>query len=214
VIDEKISHEAQIQSDGSIIDTVTITRHHNGGNSEYDWWNKVNAVYLPVYVPLGSKLLEADGQTRETNNPPLDYSALGFKKDPLVEKEESDVLVDEESGTKIYENSGKTVFANWTYVSPQETMTLKYKYLLPFKINIENRDKPVDSYSLLAQKQSGSIGSELISDIKFPEDYNVEWNYPEDNIKKKEGELIFEGKLDADKFVGAVFTKSNIILND
>jgi len=174
----------------------------------------VNADYLRVYVPLGSKLLEAEGQTRETNEPPLDYVALGFKKDSLVEQEEKNVLIDEESGTKIYEDSGKTVFANWTYASPQETMTLKYKYLLPFKINIENQNKPVDSYSLLAQKQSGSIGSKLISDINFPEDYKVEWNYPEDDIEKGENNLKFEGKLDIDKFIGIVFTKSNAILND
>ena len=212
VIDEEISHEAQIQSDGSIIDTTTITRHHNGGNYEYKWWNKVNADYMRVYVPLGSKLLEVSGQTRETNTPPLDYNALGFKKDPLVENEEKQMLIDENSGTRIYEESGKTVFANWTYVSPQETMTLKYKYLLPFKIILEE-NKPVNSYSLLAQKQSGSIGSKFISNVTFPRDYNVEWNYPE-NVKNKNSELKFETKLDIDRFVGLVFTKSKAILND
>ena len=212
VIDETISHEAEVQSDGSIVDTVIITRHHNGGNYAYEWWNKVNADYMRVYVPLGSKLLEVSGQTRETNNSPLDYTALGFKKDQSVQNEENGILVDEDSGTKIYEDSEKTVFANWTYVSPQETMTIKYKYLLPFKITLEE-NKPVNSYSLLAQKQSGSIGSNFSSSVKFPKNYKIEWSYPE-NIPKKESEIKIETELDVDRFMGIVFTKNNIISND
>jgi uncharacterized protein YukE len=212
IIDESITHKAEIQKDGSIIDTITIKRHHNGGNSQYEWWNKVNADYLRVYVPLGSKLLGAEGQTRENNNPPLDYEALGFKKDSLVEQEESNVLIDENSGTRIYEDSGKTVFANWTYVSPQETMTLEYKYLLPFKISIDSEKNPADSYSLLAQKQSGSIGSNFSSSIEFPKNYKIEWNYPE-NLNSQSGEAKLETKLDVDRFIGLVFTKEGI-LND
>lgn len=212
IVDESITHKAEIQKDGSIIDTITIKRHHNGGNSQYEWWNKVNADYLRVYVPLGSKLLGAEGQTRENNNPPLDYEALGFKKDSLVEQEENNVLIDENSGTRIYEDSGKTVFANWTYVSPQETMILEYKYLLPFKISIDSEKNPVDSYSLLAQKQSGSIGSNFSSSIEFPKNYKIEWNYPE-NLNSQSGEANLETKLDVDRFIGLVFTKEGI-LND
>ncbi|MFH0969640.1 MAG: DUF4012 domain-containing protein [Patescibacteria group bacterium] len=214
VIDEKIEHIAEIQNDGTIIDTVTITRHHNGGDTDYEWWNKVNADYMRVYVPLGAKLLEAEGQTRETVNPPLDYDSLGFKKDPLVQKEEGNVLIDENSGTRIYEDSGKTVFANWTYVSPKETMVLRYKYLLPFKINLNSEKTEADSYSLLVQKQSGSIGSNFISDIKFPKNYKDIWNYPENNIEKGDSSLRLETKLDVDRFIGLVFTKSNVIINN
>ena len=82
VIDETIEHQSELQTDGSIVDTVTITRTHNGGNEKYDWWNKVNGDWMRVYVPEGSKLLEASGQTREFVSPPLDYQSLGFKKDP------------------------------------------------------------------------------------------------------------------------------------
>lgn len=212
IIDESIKHKAEIQKDGSIIDTITITRHHNGGNSQYEWWNKVNADYLRVYVPLGSKLIRAEGQTRENNNPPLDYEALGFKKDPLVEQEENNVLIDENSGTRIYEDSGKTIFANWTYVSPQETITLEYTYLLPFKVSIDSEKNPVNSYSLLAQKQSGSIGSSFSSKVEFPKNYKIEWSYPE-NLNIQNGKAELETKLDVDRFIGLVFTKEGI-LND
>ncbi len=174
IISENIEHTAEIQNDGSIIDTLTITRKHNGGGSAYSWWNKVNADYMRVYAPLGSKLLEVSGQTREFDEPPLDYDALGFKRDPDLQKEEESMTIDEEAGTRIYNDSGKTVFANWTYVSPRETVAVKYKYLLPFRIFYEP-NKSFDSYSLLAQKQAGSAGSEFSSKVEYPRNYNIEW---------------------------------------
>jgi len=209
IIEEKIEHLAEIQNDGSIVDTVTITRRHNGGNSDYEWWNKVNADYMRVYVPKGSKLLFAEGQTREFNSPPLDYNALNFKRDPQVQTEEDAMMVDEETGTRIYDSEGKTVFANWVYVSPQETVVVKYQYLLPYKISMNESTKPADTYSLLTQKQSGSLGDKFISDIIYPENYQMIWKYP-DAAEIKGGRTIhFESNLKSDKFIGIAFTSSN-----
>lgn len=206
VVDEKIDHKAEIQEDGSIIDTLTITRHHNGGNTPYDWWNKVNADYMRVYVPKGSKLLNVSGQTREFNSPPLDYNALGYKQDPQIKMEEDSMVIDEESGTRIYEDSGKTVFANWTYVSPQESVEIKYTYLLPFKIDVNLTTKPADTYSLLAQKQAGSMGSKFNSKIIFPDFYKILWKYP-NNFNEENNSLNAEADLKTDKFFGMALSK-------
>lgn len=208
VVEEKIQHAAEIREDGSVVDTVTITRKHNGGNTDYEWWNKVNADYMRVYVPLGSQLIEVSGQTREFDKAPLDYAALGFRKDPLLEKEESTLRVDEETGTRISEDAGKTVFGNWTYVSPGETMTITYKYLLPFKLFqvAFKDDQQVDSYSLVAQKQAGSKGSEFQSQVKFPGSYEVKWNYPE-NLENEQDAVTLQSDLSSDRFVGLVFEK-------
>lgn len=216
VVDEKIEHQAEIKNDGSIISSVTIIRKHNGGDSQYDWLNKVNANYMRVYVPKGSKLISAEGQTREFNSAPLDYAALKFKHDPQVEAEEESIKIDEESGTRIYEDAGKTVFANWVYVSPKEEVVVKYSYLLPFKISINDSNKPADTYSLLAQKQSGSLGSEFISSIIYPENFDLTWRYPDglindhDDLLNKKNKLKIETNLKKDKFLGMVFsTKKN-----
>lgn len=206
VIDEKIKHVAKIQEDGSIIDTVTITRHHNGGNTPYDWWNKVNADYMRVYVPKGSKLISASGQTREFNSPPLDYDALGYKKDPQVKMEEDSIFIDEDSGTRIYEDSNKTVFANWVYVSPQETVEVNYTYLLPFKINTDLEKKLTDTYSLLAQKQSGSSESSFSSEVVYPDFYKILWKYP-DGLENIGNSVKVETNLKTDKFIGIAFSK-------
>jgi hypothetical protein len=209
VIDEKIAHQAEIQSDGSIVDTVTITRHHNGGNTPYDWLNKVNADYMRVYVPQGSKLLSVSGQTRETDKPPLDYTALGFQRDTDVQKEEDTATIDSDSGTAIYDEDGKTVFANWTYVSPQETMTITYKYLLPFRMfQITNGSGPqFDSYSLVAQKQSGSVGSVFSSSVSYPQNYSSKWKFPSD-AQDSDNVISEDSKLDVDRYVGIAFERN------
>jgi hypothetical protein len=206
VIDETIEHHADIQTDGSIIDEVAITRKHNGGNTPYDWWNKVNADYIRVYVPGNSQLLDASGQTREFVSPPLDYQALGFKKDPQVEQEEQEIKVDDATGTRIYSENHKTVFANWIYVSPGETVVLKYKYKLPFKLVFDALQHPVDSYSALYQKQSGSEGSSLISNISYLGDFNPIWKFPDD-MKTESNVMALKTKLDTDKFIGIAFQK-------
>jgi len=201
VIDETIVHQAEIQDDGSVIDTVSITRHHNGGNSKFDWWNKVNADYMRVYVPKGSVLISADGQTREFNSPPLDYASLNFKHDPQIQIEDDGIKIDQDSGTRIYDEEEKTVFANWVYVSPQETVVIKYKYLLPFKIFLGNNQKSADTYSLLAQKQSGSLGSKFNLKITYPNSLKNIWKYPDD-LKLNDDDFVLETDLKTDKFFG------------
>jgi hypothetical protein len=179
VVDENISHESEIQADGTIVNTVKITRHHNGGDYEHEWWNKVNSDYMRVYVPKGSQLLSVEGHTREFNSPPLDYDKLEFRRDSQVESEEQSMEIDESTGTRIYEEENKTVFANWVYVSPKETVEVEYKYILPFSIDLSANEESTDSYSLLVQKQSGSVGSDFHSKISFPSDMEVFWRYPE-----------------------------------
>lgn len=205
VIEESIEHEASIQENGSILDTVTITRKHHGGNTDQEWWNKVNADYMRVYVPQGSKLLSVEGQTRETVQPPLDYDALGFKRDADIEKEERNMVIDPKSGTRIYDESGKTVFGNWVYVSPQETVAIRYTYLLPFTIRPESQEKDgLDSYSVVFQKQPGSLGSRLQSTLTFPARMQSVWQSSE-NLLPYDGGLRFEKDLKTDQFMGVVF---------
>ena len=140
VIKETINHQAKIESDGSVVDTVSITRKHQGGHTDYEWWNKVNSDYMRIYVPRGSKLISVNGQTREFNEERLSYDKLGFQVDSDVAKEEKYMQIDSASGTRIYEENNKTVFANWVYVSPQEQATITYKYRLPFKVNVQKND--------------------------------------------------------------------------
>lgn len=205
VIDESIRHSAEIASDGSIVDTVAITRTHRGGDTPYAWWNRVNADYLRVYVPLGSELLSAKGATWEFPDAPLDYDALGFKRDAAVVREESGTRIDEKSGTRISEESGKTVFGAWVYVSPKESVTVEYRYKLPFRLDTDAiRNGRPDTYSALYQKQSGTPGSALVSRIGFPQGVAPIWQTGA-NLVPYGRTLSLDTTLSTDAFVGAVF---------
>lgn len=210
VIKETISHEANIEADGTVRDTVSITRQHQGGNTAYEWWNKVNADYCRVYVPKGSTLISAEGMTREFPEAPLDYLALGFRRDPDIVSEEEGTVIDETSGTRISEDAGKTVFGNWVYVSPGESVTVRYVYELPFRVALETGiDTPATAYAALYQKQSGTGGIALMATIRYPESLRPVWQTPGNLVPYQR---VFETKqiLDKDFYWGAVFGQKNL----
>lgn len=205
VIDETIRHRAEIASDGSVTDTVTITRTHRGGDTPYEWWNRVNADYLRVYVPKGSELLSTSGTTREFPPEPLDYDRLGFRRDADVVREETGQRIDEKSGVRISEDAGKTVFGAWVYVSPKESVTVEYRYRLPFSIDMTAlATGDPQSYSVLYQKQSGSPGSTLLSALSVPENVPLIWQ-TEPNLVPYGREWRRESTLTTDVFQGVVF---------
>ncbi len=210
VIRESISHTAEIQSDGRVRDTVSITREHTGGNTPYDWWNKVNADYLRVYVPQGATLISAEGMTREFPEPPLNYAALGFRQDPDITREEGEMVIDPASGTRISTDAGKTVFGNWVYVSPGESVTVRYVYELPFRMTLGTADEKeaVHSYSALYQKQSGTQGVRLKATLHYPEGWQPVWQTPE-NLIPYQRIFTLEQPLERDVYWGVVFGKKN-----
>jgi hypothetical protein len=207
IVDQAIKHSAEIMQDGSIVDTVTIKRTHLGGKEKYDWHNAVNSDWMRVYVPEGSELIAASGFTKEFVDPPLDYERLGFKEDFEVKQMESSYKIDEESATRVYNEQGKTVFGNWVYVSPGEVATVTYKYLLPFRLEIDGSKKLADSYSLLIQKQSGDERSEIELELFGLDDYNYVYKYPQDILVDGGGWKVKE-KLDFDKFFALVVKRA------
>jgi hypothetical protein len=200
VVRESISHEADIHDDGSVVDIVRITRKHEGGRTRYEWWNKVNADYMRVFVPQGSELLSVSGQTREIVRPSVDYAALGFATDPDIAAEERAVKIDEKSGTRIGSESGKTTFGNWVYVSPGESVTVEYRYRLPSRVIAGD----FASYAMLFQKQPGSRGSDLTSTIVAPSAFQLQWQTGE--YEKKNSLLSFQSVLSRNLFLGAVWS--------
>ncbi|MBI3335137.1 MAG: DUF4012 domain-containing protein [Candidatus Portnoybacteria bacterium] len=171
VVTQKVFYETAMREDGSVIDTVTITRAHTGGNTPYDWYNRVNADYLRVYVPKGSQLLEVRGHTLEFTSPRIDYQKAGYKEYAPLKEAEEKTVIDEETGTRIGEENGKTVFGNWTYVSPGETVRVSYRYLLPFKLG---RSGPYKSHTLTVQKQPG-ITYWLDTNLRTPPNWKLRW---------------------------------------
>lgn len=206
IIDDAIMHTATIADDGSVVVKTKVTRTHKGGNTPYDWWNRVNSNYMRVYVPLGSQLISATGQTREFPPEPLDYNALGFKRDKDVAAEEQSISIDDTTGTRVGEEFGKTVFGNWAYVSPGESVSVEYTYLLPFTVSPDRR---TGGYSLLLQKQPGSKDIHFSSEVQYPVNWQIVWQSDRDLLPWQEspGKRKRQQYLKNDMFYGLVFDK-------
>lgn len=217
-IKEEISHKAEIQEDGSIIDEVEIKRTHTG--IKYENYSGVrNVNWMRVYVPLGSELLEASGFNRP-NEIYFEKPEEGWKADPDISANEGQARTDETSGVKIYEEAGKTIFADWSMVDPGETVVVHLKYKLPFRMEDKKAYKIVDkikelfnsdesqlyTYALLAQKQSGSLGSAINSQLVMPKSFKMIWNYPEKEDAEENGWNLSD-KLDTDKYWAGVLEK-------
>ncbi|MDO8667540.1 MAG: DUF4012 domain-containing protein [bacterium] len=221
-INQEIIHQAEVQPDGSIIDNLTIKRTHEAINRQpFSGVRNVN--WLRVYVPLGSELIEASG-FKPVDKIFFKTAEESWQNDPEVFASESRAKTDAASGTKIYNELGKTVFANWSQLDPGETIEINIKYQLPFKLTDENPDlteglmekliakagevinpkqKNLYSYSLLAQKQPGMNSSIIESKLKLSDNFKTIWQYPADLSINQDGWFRTEN-LDQDKIMAVM----------
>ncbi|KKR89479.1 MAG: hypothetical protein UU36_C0026G0003 [Candidatus Uhrbacteria bacterium GW2011_GWE2_41_1153] len=129
VIKQDIDVDVEIQADGSIINTVTITKEHTGlANALFEGINNVD--YLRLYVPKGSELLQASGfEIPDESLFKIANAPLATDKDLLLWT--SNFTQDPISGTDIWNEQGKTVFGNWMQTKPGETEIVTFTYRLP-----------------------------------------------------------------------------------
>jgi len=218
VIEQAIQHQAKILDDGTILDTVTVTRNHLGSESPFS--NVKNNSFVRFYVPQGSQLLSAEGFVWPEENT-FRAPETWYSPDEDLAKSEKTQQVDTKSGTTTTEESNKTVFANWMIVRPGEMTKATITYRLPFKIKkpepqntvqlisqLFKQDKKYSSYSLLAQKQAGSNNTILESTISWPANWKILWTNPI-ALNTEETKATFNTYLDEDKFLGLVFNNAS-----
>ena len=219
VIEQKISHKVEIQENGEIYDTVVVVRKHMGVEGDVFTGERNNS-WMRFYVPLGSELIKAQGFW------PIDENLFEKPEDTwdidpdLIAEREA--YIDTDSWTKVYEDSGKTVFANWAWVNPGESVSVSIKYRLPFKIDFkEDAEKDlfekiiklfggdknkVAPYSLMLQKQPGTNDDVISSLLTVDGESNIVWSYGiSDNYKPKGWDL--RGYLNRDKYWAVLLEK-------
>ncbi len=227
--DAKIKEDAhldvEIQDDGSIINTLSITKTHQGQAGE-KFYGVPNLDYLRIYVPKGSQFLDAQNfepMPKELFNV-LDPEI--YQKDPQIAMMEMTKQVDSQSQTEIFNENDKTVFANWVKVEPGETKTVTIKYKLPFQLNLKkenkdlsyfdllrksfnltaNDDEGLEKYSLLWQKQSGKNDFQIHLKIKFPLSLNYQFIYPE-TLNKNNNIFSIDNDLNTDQLFAVIFSQ-------
>ncbi len=169
-IKQSITHEALVQDDGSVVDTVTIKRENTTENTD-PIYNQTNIDYIRVYVPAGSTLLSAGGFSWPDESK-FRTPENWYKPDTFLSNIETNPVVDRRSGTRITTEFGKTAFGNWVITEPGASSTITFTYKLPFTL-FKNNNSLVPSattppsYQLMAQKQSG-VTSAFASQVIVP----------------------------------------------
>lgn len=198
VIATSFHHAVTVESDGRLLVTLQISRTHQGTPGDA-FTGASNNSYARVYVPGGSQLISARGfvvpkgaveQSSDARlTPDGDLAAI-----------EGVHAVDPRSGVEIYQELGKTVFAHWVTVKPGEQKTVQLAYRLPFTLAEANH-----AYTLMAQKQPGSLGDELLSTFTVPAGWDLEQSYPaagSERLKHANQHVQFHDRLITDAFYG------------
>ncbi|MBI2436442.1 MAG: DUF4012 domain-containing protein [Candidatus Magasanikbacteria bacterium] len=214
---QKVYHQASIEADGSIVDTVIITRYHEGGDAHF--FDAANASYLRIYVPEGSTLLDAGGfvyPEESAFSVPLEY----YLDDADLTRLEQEVSMHVGSGTRVTNEFGKTTFANWIVTRPTQETQVYFTYKLPFRAfeidaSAEEQklslarvfdsftgDEELSSYSIIAQKQSGSR-SDLSHTVIYPENWRPVWKVGDELELSINGASV-ETPFDVDKVYGVI----------
>lgn len=223
VMKKNFSLSSEVNDKGEIINNLIINRQHEGIKREALVGVR-NVNWLRVYVPLGSKLISASGFSLPDQHY-FDEEDPEAKLLPELENE-AKAEIDEPSKTLIYEEEGRTVFANWTMTDPGENTEIKITYVLPFNfynLSKEKNDSWLRSfyrylnpqapiifpYSFLLQKQPGAKAFPFSFSFKMPNDFEVFWQ-PEDYLIFS-NQYLFQssGILNRDHFYGSLVKKIN-----
>ncbi len=218
---EDIRHQTEVRKDGTLVDTVTVRRTHNGKKDDLFTGIK-NIDYLRVYAPSGSELISADGfeaPARSYFMPPDET----LKPSALLSAIEGEERTDPSSGTTIASESGLTVFGNWVQVEPGESRTVRLTYRLPYKFGDlasapatgwEKFKASIGAYAssatmkLVVQKQPGALNRTFSTAIAAPAGWSVRARVPDDASVNNEG-LSLVRPLNRDLYVGMTLSKNN-----
>lgn len=201
-----------IDENGETTHTLKVRRAHTGKKGTA-FTGVRNVDYLRVYVPAGSTFVSAT----PSHVPAAD----------LFEQPEPTWLVDErlaagdriyrldpESQTEIYEESGKTVFAQWLQVDPGQEVEATIVYRVPKAVrsyDVPQRDEswtdwfsnePIAApqhirvYSLYWQKQPGAWSPKVNVTVNYPNTWQAHTESAEAVINVGNYSESFEQTID------------------
>ena len=206
VIEEDVDVSIAIDENGSITNTVTITRTHHGIQGLL--FTGVNNVdYLRLYTPKGSELISAKGFTIPDSSL-FNQPEPGWEIDDDLVYAASTETVDPVSATTITQEHGKTVFGNWVQTKPGSSSTVTFTYKLPFTLEMLSSEPSfveklqgfigipsTDQYSLIIQKQSGVLDRTTNVNLSAPDSVTPMWSSHESDASFTNASDVFFATL-------------------
>ena len=184
LIKQTIDHQAKIDETGKVTVTVRVTRAQRASSRALE--DAPNISYVRFYVPLGSKLLEAQGFTAPSEKQ-FQAPDKWEQSDGDLERIEREIGFDANSGTRITEELGHTAFGNWMISEPGGSTESAISYELPFKVaphdsqglarlaDVMYDRSNAANYTVYIQRQSGSSPTEISSRVILPEGWRLGW---------------------------------------
>ncbi|MFA7286542.1 MAG: DUF4012 domain-containing protein [Patescibacteria group bacterium] len=171
----RVLRDIVIGNDGSITANVSVERTHTGVKGD-QYTGVRNVDYLRFYVPLGSQLISATGFGAPDKT--LFVPAItGAKADELLNAERK-AVIDPSSQTRMYNELGREVFANWLMVDPGQSATVNISYRLPWRLQcassfldwfaVKQKEPCQRFYTFAWESQPGSRGVTLEQNIALP----------------------------------------------
>lgn len=212
VISEAVNHAVAIAKDGTITDTVMLTRTHNGKKGEL-FRGVRNVTYLRAYVPKGSELISASG----FNAP--DKSL--FKAPDTTTSPDPDVAMSERAageamrGVTVAVEGSRTTFGGWLQLDPGATQTVTLSYRLPFTVSdisraldtgpdaSQNPPSGRGAYLLHFVSQSGRTRA-LTTSISAPPGWSLAWKRP-DEVAASGANVRYGAEWDRDRTIALLF---------
>ncbi|MFA6099876.1 MAG: DUF4012 domain-containing protein [Patescibacteria group bacterium] len=222
VVQESVKHLAEIQENGSIIDTVRLQRTHTGQKGEL-FRGVRNVQYLRVYVPKGSELLDAQG----FDPPPANL----FKQPLETDAQDPDVLAIDQTAKPgmntvwTASEDDRTVFGGWLQLDPGKSQEIVLRYKLPFTVadilhrvqespgqNSDNATR--GAYLMLLTSQSGKT-RQFSQEVRLADNWKALWTRnPAVQVSSEvkqvtdAGGLNWQGTLDRDQATAVLLSSS------
>jgi len=215
VVKEVVDHVAEIQTDGSIIDTFRLTRVHQGVKGEL-FRGVRNVQYLRIYVPKGSEILAAQG---------FDPPATDLYKEVLeTDRPDADLLVIENTSKPAMnsvwtaDEDDRTVFGGWLQLDPGQTQEIIVRYKLPFTVydimdrvqesagqSVEQRTR--GAYLMLLTSQSGKV-RDLNHEVRLAAPWQTIWTRGQIGSSSQQASAGWKGVWDRDQAVASLLSRN------
>jgi hypothetical protein len=121
----------------------------------------------------------------------------GYNQDPDLKAIKDSLIHNEDWDIDIFEESGKLVIGGWVITKPGDTSQIVIEYELPFELN------SYDIYSLILQKQSGTLGIKYQYNLELPKNKKSIWQQSSFDLENTEtGYKVTDGVLRTDEYIG------------
>lgn len=190
-IKENVAHDTYIESDGSVVDEIKITRSHQ-------WTFETERALKEVIASFGFDRISKETMKILGKSPNVHKLRIYVPLGSIIE-ESSDPSVNAYDDKE----TGKTYFSARMDVPVGKTASLRIRYRLPFKLNLD----PVDKYVLYAQKQAGQKNITIVKRL-LPESRVMNYKYfPAAGSFDMDGVWSYETEFNRDMSFSSVWGK-------